>query len=313
MAFRAVHYFVLSILCLLVISCDSPKVENIYRKGGYFPWGLSNIPIAFLVSEWGGKPRIMASGWLIDGGNGKLFSAKHFSDAFMSNIVELGTNECKAFLGKRVYACVINRVPPLRDAVILDLLGSLDLSELPKPYKLSSTKLKIGDTVFVQGFHPHPAEITKSNESDGLLDWVLPILKNYYEVREANPERMKEIVFDSLEARVVDLDVHIKIDNQDTDPLGELKYKVNDYIQVATVRNHKFSFGGLSGGVVVRLNSRGTPEAVGIVTAEKPERLEYDKKGKLKSKPTQIVVSDTLLTTPIESVDDLYEHARQGR
>ena len=165
----------------------------------------------------------------------------------------------------------------------------------------------------MQGFHSHPAQVTESNRADGLKDTVVPILKKFYELRQADPEKMSEVVFDSLEARVVDLSAHIDISEQDSDPLGELKFSANEYIKVVTVRNHKFSFGGLSGGVVVRLNSQGEFEAVGIVTAERPERLDYDRDGKLERKPIRKIVSDTMLITPIESVKDLYEHARKQR
>lgn len=310
MSYRLILFML--IVVPLFCACDSPPVENVYRKEARFSGSL-NVPVAPIVVEWGGKPRVMGSTWLIDGGHSALFSAKHVTDTFINYTIELGANECKVFLAGKVYTCFIDRVPRLRDAVVINLLGLPNLAELPSAYKISTTKLKIGDTVFVQGFHPHPLEITKSNMADGLKDAVIPILKNFYELRQADPEKMSEIVFDSLEAKVVSINDHINIEDQDSDPLGKLKFDVNEYIKVITVRNHKFSFGGLSGGVLVRLNDQGALEAVGIVTAEKPERLEYDEKGKLKGGSDHIVVFDTILITPIESVKDLYEYARKGR
>jgi len=304
---------ILPLFLLLAISaCNSPPNENSYRKEGNYPSNI-NVPVAFLVSEWAGKPRVLASGWLIDGGNGTLFSAKHFSDVFVNNIVELGANECKVFLSGKVYSCAVVQVPPLRDAVVLKLLGPFSPEELPVPYKISTTKLKVGDKVFIQGFHPHSSEITKSNMADGLKDVIVPILKTFYDLREADPLKQRETVFDSLEATVVKIDDHVRINHQEDSSLDEVKFKKNEYIKVVTTRNHKFSFGGLSGGVVVRISDKGVPEAVGIVTAERPERLKYNKKGHLEGKPTLEIVSDTIDVTPIYTVKDLYEYARQGR
>ncbi|MEK7138902.1 MAG: hypothetical protein AAB799_01845 [Patescibacteria group bacterium] len=303
-------YILLSTFYFLVsIACGPPPVENIYRKEGYFNGGI-NASVALLVSEWAGKTRILASGWLIDGGNGVLFSAKHFSDAFMDGIVELGGSECKVFLNGRVYDCIVSQVPPLRDAVVLKLSGAFDPANLPRPYKIAKEKVKIGDKVFVQGFHPHPREITRSNARDGLKDMIIPILKDFYELRTADPLEQREIVFDSLEARVVAVNARVRINTEEQDPLGELKFKANRYIKVITARNHKFSFGGLSGGVVVRIDEKGEAEAVGIVTSEKPVRFGYDKKGNLLSKAERVAIYDTMAITPIDSVKDLYEYAR---
>lgn len=303
------------LLMLIVVvawGCNPPPVENIFRKESFFPGGI-NVPVAFLVSEWGGKEKVLASGWLIEGGNGTLFSAKHFTDVFMNNIIELGANECKVFLSSKVYSCVVVRVPPQRDAVVLKILGHFNSADLPVPYKISKTKLKTGDKVFIQGFHPHLFKITKSNLEDGFKDLIVPILATFYELRMADPTKQKEVVFDSLEATVVSLNEHITIDHQESDSSEELKLKTNEYIKVITAKNHKFSFGGLSGGVVVKLNNQGVLEAVGIVTAEIPERLRYNKKGELEGGSVHEVVSDTLFITPIGSVQDLYDYARKIR
>lgn len=270
-----------------------------------------NVPVAYLTSEWGGKPKVMASGWLIEGAEGVLFSAKHFSDVFINSFIELGGGECKAFIASRVYDCINVQVPPLRDAVVLKLLGSSDTVELPKPYKIFKGKLKVGDKLIVQGFHPHPAEITKLNKNDGLTDIFVPILKNYYEIRTADPLLQKEVVFDSLEVRIVDLNSKIRIDDDQNNPLGELKYEINTFIRATTARNHRFSFGGLSGGVALKLNEKGELEAVGIMTAERPVRFEYDKKGQVVDKTVKVAVFDEVMITPIDSVRELYEYARQ--
>ena len=143
---------------------------------------------------------------------------------------------------------------------------------------------------------------------------IVPIFKTFYGLREADPERQKEVVFDSLEAVVTGINEHIKIGAEhEQDVESGLKFGVNEYVKVVTKINHKFSFGGLSGGVVVRLNTQGIPEAVGILTAEDSVRLEYDKKGKLMNKKVKIYVSDTMFITPIYTVKDLYEYARTAK
>lgn len=295
-----------------LVSCDSPPTENIYRKEGRFSSAV-NAPVAFLSSEWAGKPRVMASGWLIDGGNGVLFSAKHFTDVFMGNVIELGSGECKAFMAGRVYSCMVVRLPPLRDAVVLKLQGNYMADSLPKPFKIATTKVKIGETLFIHGMHPHPREITESNKEDSVIDLLMPIMKDFYEVRTAEPEKQSEVSYDVLKSRVVSVNERIRINDQEGDPLEEVRYESNEYIKVITEKNHKFSFGGLSGGVVTRLNSNGEHEAVGIVTAEQPVRFEYDKKGLLVNKKEMVAVFDTILVTPIYSVEDLIEYARMVR
>ena len=96
----------------LSTACSPPPVENIYRKNGTFSGGL-NVPVALIVAEWGGKPRSMGSAWLIDGGHGALFTAKHVTDTLFNNTIELGANECRVFLGGKVYTCIVAQVSPL--------------------------------------------------------------------------------------------------------------------------------------------------------------------------------------------------------
>lgn len=292
-------------------ACGPPPVENIYRKGGYFPDGL-NVPVAPLVIEWAGKVRVMGSAWLIEGGEGVLFSAKHVTDALMGGQIELGGRECKIFLNSSAYDCIVVRVSPHKDAVVLKLASPFKSSELPKPYKIGTEGVRVGDWVSIQGFHLHPKEIRDANEREGFKDTVIPIFRTFYGLRFGNECVDTEVVFDSIRARVTGSDIHIQVDDQENNPMGKLKYAVNTYFGVTTLRNHKFSFGGLSGGVVFRSSEGGEPEVVGIITAEKPVKLEYDKEGNLIS-PCGMppMVADTIMVTPIESVTDLIEYAKQ--
>lgn len=305
---------------VFVYGCNAPSIENVYRKENRYPGGI-DVPVAFLVSEWGGKARVLASGWLIEGGNGTLLSAKHFTDVFMNNIVELGANECKIFLNSKVYSCVVVHVPPQRDAVVLKMFGHFNSADLPVPYKISKTKLKTGDKVFIQGFHPHPLEIIKSNEADGFKDLIVSIMKTFYELRMADPTKQKEVVFDNLEGRTMKPDPDAVKNSplfSDYEKKALLEYENDSYIKVRMNRDHKFSLGGLSGGVA--LNEK--EEAVGIITAQDILRFEYDKDGFLTDPHggNQEAVTrrekqlfDTIYVTPIESVQDLYDYARKMR
>lgn len=312
---RLSSYWLLTISywLLFVVGCGpSDEETNIYRRDRFFPGGL-NVPVALVVGEWAGKPRIMGSAWLIDGGNGALFTAKHVTDAFMNDTIELGGSECKLFLNGRVYDCFVDRVPPLRDAAVLRISSPVNLAELPKPYKISAEKivLNVGDKVSIQGLHPHLKEIRDANETEGFKDLVVPIFRTFYEQRFGNDCIDREVAFDNLEARIVKLNVRIRIDDQENDPMSELKYQENTYFQIITLRNHKFSFAGLSGGVAIRLNKNGEPEAIGTITAERPVEFDYDKQGDLISPCGSLpLVADTIAITPIEAVKDLVEYAR---
>ena len=77
------------LITVLTCGCGPPLEEDQYRTEGRFPGGL-NVPVALLTVEWAGKVRIMGSAWLIDHDGGVLLSAKHVTDAFMNDIIELG-------------------------------------------------------------------------------------------------------------------------------------------------------------------------------------------------------------------------------
>lgn len=312
---QAVVSFMLALsFWILTVSCKPPPVENVYRKESRFPDGIK-ASVALLTGEWAGKVRFIGSAWLIEGSRGGLFTAKHVIDSFFGKQISLGGRECKIFLNSRVYDCVVDRIAPLRDAAVLRIADQFNAAELPRPYRIASEQIKVGDEVFVMGFHLHPQEITEANEKEGFRDTIVPIFRTFYEQRFGNQCGVSEIVFDVLKAKVVRINERVIVDKEQMDdPLGKLKHLVNMYFRVVTERNHKFSFGGLSGGVAVRLNENGEPEAVGIITAEKPVELEYDEEGNLIS-PCGVspMVADTLVATPIESVADLVVYAKQMR
>lgn len=319
MRFRFAVSLSLFVLLLFFANCSPPPDLGIneFRKQGKFPTTV-DLPVAFIATEWAGKSRIRASGWLVDGANGVLMSAKHLSDTFMGDIIELGANECKVFLSGRVYTCVIVRVPPLRDAVLLKLLDFISLSELPKPYKISERELIIGSKVKIQGFHFHSAEIIESNKKDGFNDLIIPILKNFYDLRAVNPLDQKEVVFENLKGVVLKPDPDSIVNDPFLDQEQKkaiLEFENNSYIKVRADRDHKFSFGGLSGGVA--LNSR--DEVAGVITAQNIFRFEYGKRGMFFGPHGEVIVVprkqlfDTIYITPIKSVTDLVAFARNMR
>lgn len=316
---RLAFFAVIFALILFFTGCSpSPDLGiNEFRKQGKFPTTV-DLPVAFIATEWSGKSRIRASGWLVDGANGVLMSAKHFSDTFMGDIIELGASECKVFLSGRVYTCIIVKVQSTRDAVLLKLLDFVSPSELPEPYKISKKELATGDKVKIQGFHFHSREITESNKKDGINDLIIPVLESFYDLRAANPSNQSEVVFEDIKGVIVKPDPDSTINDPFLD--GEqkktiLEFENNLYIKVRTDRDHKFSFGGLSGGVA--LNSRN--EAVGVITAQDIFRFEYGKRSMFFGPHGEVIVVprkqlfDTIYVTPIKSVMDLVIAARDMR
>ncbi len=301
---------------LILSSCGPPPVENPYRKEMRYEGQSFDVPVGFLTSEWHGQVRILASGWLIEGGEGTLMSAKHFSDAFMKDLLDLGPSECKAFLNRKVYSCFAIRVPSVRDAVVLKLL---DYGKEPVgAYRISLSKPKIGDKLHIQGFHPHPPEIIESNLKDGFKDVQIPILKNFYELRGKQLKNTGEVVFDNLAATVIKPDPGALINNRlllPEEKRESLKYENDSYIKVLMDHDHKFSFGGLSGGVA--LNDSG--EAVGVITAQDILRFDSEeKKSKDEHHNFSIITRknqkfDIIYITPIGSVMDIVNYARLTR
>ncbi|PIR88878.1 MAG: hypothetical protein COU07_04085 [Candidatus Harrisonbacteria bacterium CG10_big_fil_rev_8_21_14_0_10_40_38] len=314
---RFVLFPILALCFLILTSCKPPQEEkNTFRREGRFKGGL-NVPVAFLVNELAGQPRILASGWLIEGSEGILFSAKHFTDDFMGKTIELGKGECKAFIKNMVFNCSVLRVPPIRDAVVLELRGPqayLDL--LPKPYQISYEKINYGDTLVIQGLHPHPLFISELNESEGFKDYSIPILRDYYEARMADPAQQMEVVFDGrLKGIVVKPDPAAVLRNpllSDEGKKAMLQYENDSYLKVIIDRDHKFSFGGLSGGVALK-----NGKAVGVITAQDPFRFELDKKGFLfvpgQGRVFNIKAQhfDVIYITPIGSVKELAEYGKR--
>ncbi|MEK9180449.1 MAG: hypothetical protein AAB897_03495 [Patescibacteria group bacterium] len=287
---------VLLLIAVLISATACGKTPEPRRKSYNHTW--PQRPVALVVAEWNGRPYIIASAFSIDE-SGRFFTAKHFTDELFS----LGIETCTLFYNGSVYEASVAKIPPLRDAAALTINGKFDPSPYPMPYKRTARKLKVGEKVFIEGFHPHPFYIREANAAEGFPDTVISILKDYYGIEMHDKNRESEIVSDRLEARVLATREKIKLAGKD-DEWGKVKDDINYYIKVKTDRNHKFSFGGLSGGPVT--NGRG--ELIGLITAEQVVRMEFDDRGMLINPfAAQFkAVSDTTYVTPIEEILDLY-------
>ncbi len=250
---------------------------------------------------------VLASGFVVDRQKGIFMTAKHFTDAVEGS----GSDSFKLFTNGMAYDAYVMKVPPLRDAALVRLEGKFDPKDISAPYHLASVPLKKGDTVFFQGMHPHPCPVRNSNAADGFPDIIVPILKDYYGIMMRDCLHESEIVFDDLESNVVDLNSHILLNAAEKDAkLGRILYDANFYYRLKTKRNHKFSFGGLSGGPA--LNAK--RELVGLNTAEEAARFKFTpepQKEKNSSAGIKIEkVEDTLFITPIGTVQDLFDYAK---
>lgn len=285
----------LPLFLFFALSCGkhSEELENAY------PHPAPRSPVALVVAEWNGKPRVLASAFLVDREKGIFLTAKHFTD----ELVATSGARCKLFFNGRIFAAQVAKVPPLRDAAAVKISGNFDQASFPEPYKVFSGKLRIGEKVFVEGLHPHPFRVRERNLNEGHKDAVVPILKSYYGIVSLDKNREAEIVADRLEAEVIKDKAKIQLGEDRKNQWDELRNSANDYVKIRTRLDHKFSFGGLSGGAVT--NARG--ELIGIITAEGPARLEFDKNGYLRGDSFFVrIVFDTVYATPITGLENFH-------
>jgi hypothetical protein len=283
---------------------------------------------AFLAIEWSGKPYIVASGFLIDKEKGVFLTAKHFTDS----VGDLGANTCKLFFNGIVYDAYVIKVPPLRDAAAIRISGAFDSSRFPEPLPISKSNLEIGQDIMIEGYHIHSYRIRASNADDGLFNTLIPIMRDYYMIPMNDLRKESEVVFEILNGEITGLEekVNIKTENGGSwdQGLKDIRYESNTYIQVRTERNHKFSFGGLSGTVATTIEE-GEKRIAGLITAEAMLRLDYDEDGFLvnpddNNEPnenedsnlrdaTLTTIADTISITPIGALNDLRDYVRSIR
>lgn len=308
----------LVLFCWFLIACNPPPELNLneYREENRFPQDFQSTG-AFLVLEWNGrKPWIMASGNLVDREKGIFRTAKHFTDAFGS----LGVDYCKVFFNGKVYRATLVKVPPIRDAALIKLLPPFSADDFPELLPTASETSKLGDEIYIQGFHPHTYYLREENKKDGFPDKDIRIFETYYGQITKDMSKESQVVFDNLKGKRVAPDPESIRKNRfltDEQKVASLEFENDRYIKVLMARDHKFSFGGLSGGVAS--NDKG--EAVGVITAQDILRFEFDEHGFFFIPgvgPAEVAeikkqLWDTIYVTPIDSIKDLDEYIRNIR
>jgi len=258
---------------------------------------------AFMVIERGGLPMIMASGSLENKEEGLFSTAKHFTDELNA----MGINRFKIFFNSKIYDAELARVSYLHDATLVRIVSPFSPENFMDPRPIATERPKIGQKVYLKGFHPHPFRIRQENEAEGFPDTVMDVLTDYYGVVMFDPRKETQIVFDNLEGEVIPYDPNPLVSNAK-------EYENEGFIKVRMARDHKFSFGGLSGGMVMDE----TGEVVGIITAQDIYRFEFDERGRFVDPDENVGVKvvtgqffDTIYVTPMDSISDLYEYARK--
>lgn len=227
-------------------------------------------PVASIVVVWGNDTKGNGSGFLVNREEGIFMTADHVVDAMR----KYGKSSADLFFNGKMYKAVVLKVLSLDDAALMQIVCSREALRaaavhFPDPFAIASAEIGIGDGAIIMGIHAHPQLIRESNKNSGIPDRVLPIAFQYYKITQKDVTKEKEMVFDSLMSVAVRLNEHapsIEPENSAKyDPFEVIRDSANTYTHVKTARDHKFSFGGLSGGPV--LNDRG--ELVGIVTKER--------------------------------------------
>jgi hypothetical protein len=260
--------------------------------------------IAWIPVEWNGKlihSSGYGSGFLVNKDEGLFFTNKHVSDVFDS----LGQGSQQIFFNGVVYSAKFERALQLVDTALVRIDETFNSSDFPDPLPFATEELMIGDKVFVEGFHPHPYMIRLSDKNDGIEFPLLSIFKDYYRMGTIHLEREREVVFEKLEAEVTELDKKISINNGERYSLvQDLRNRTNLYVEIRTLKDHKFSFGGLSGTRVVNENN----EIVGIFAAGPTMEIDPDTVQELPGGARiSEIVHKTAYIIPIQYVEELMQ------
>lgn len=312
---KAKYKFNILILCVIAASCSlslSCNVKsNVSNQKGcqYGPLAQDfKTDVAWIVMEWNCKPSGYGSGFLVDRERGAFYTNKHVSNQFDA----YGKGSHKIFFNGKVYNVEIVKVSPLSDAALIRITDDFDPLEFPEPAPFAQQKSKEGDDVFIGGFHPHPYSLIEANKTEGYDERLVPIYGEYYNMGTRQLDKRQEVVFESMRGKVTGIDMtwedimkrRRKYESAEgfTESLGN---KINFFHEIRVFKDHKFSFGGLSGSP--SRNAKG--EITGITTRQNTERFEYDKeelerKGSVSAKH----VWDDVYITPIEAVADLVQY-----
>lgn len=262
-------------LALFLSNCGNGREQdNIKDAPATYHQDFSDN-VALIAIERNGVLWTSSSGFVTDKEKGLVTSAKHAVS------VE-GKNSGKIFLNGKVYDGTLIQTPAAIDAGKFQITSRFDPRDLPEPYKIGPA-VKKGDKVFVKGLHPHSPELQEEK-------MLVPILSDYYKT----PWEPREYVLDILEATVVEPSMVGTYNMAPKKGNGNENDMAAVYLQLKTKEDHRFSFGGLSGGPVV--NERN--ELVGIVAQEIQAYYELTYKG-LAYHPW-----DTIFVVPIEQLEE---------
>lgn len=289
------------ILLAIFVSCDSKPNISKQKEGCQYGSVVQDFKtdVAWIVMEWNCKPGGWGSGFLIDKEHGAFYTNKHVVNEFNS----YGKGSHKIYFNGKFYNAEVVKVPPLRDAAVVRITDVFDPTEFPEPVSFATERVKRGDKVFIEGFHPHPHLIIESNKTEGYNERIVPVWDMYYNLGTRNLDKKLEIVFEQISGKVVDLNAPAHFGDA-SDTIDRTKELSNTYTMVKADKDHKFSFGGLSG--TVARNIKG--EIVGIFTLGPEE--EFEKEEKIGNIQFMKRVFKTFGFTPIESVADLRQYLR---
>ena len=283
--------FIFASLLIVTAGCNDPierRELNKYKAQNRYVEKQDLVTqTAFLAMEVDGKLRYdfqgnleegsYASGFLISKKKGLFKTAYHFAE----HLGENGFDWCRLFINGRVYRAELYRALSNRDSAVIKIIDNFSETDFPEAPVFSSRKVKVGDKIFIEGYHPHPYYIRLKDQESGKKFQIIPLLKNYYQTVNMDKEDYTEVVYEVLEAEVMAVDKswadllrEIKDKNSSKDNLQvTLENQIQNFFVIRTEGDHLFSFGGLSGTVIK--NDRG--EVVGEVTAgpalQKEERI----------------------------------------
>lgn len=218
----------------VLIACGPPKDHlTDYQKTRTYPIeGKCVEPVAAVVIERNGRfdvQRATGSASLEIKETGIFSTANH--------VVFLDT-EYKLFFCGRVYKARRILDPGISDVGFLKITDSFDPATFPEPYELAES-VQRGEPVFIRGIHMHPEKL-----QEGKI--IHHIVREYYGLTDT-----AEFVYDDLSALITEKDVLIPNSSFENQEMGGLGDVVLNNFSARAIHDHKFSFGGLSGGPTV--------------------------------------------------------------
>jgi len=216
--------------------------------------GVFKEPVAAVVVERNGRFDVAAmtgSAFLRDKNRGIFATAKHVVEKEL---------EYKLYFCGKVYRATRELDGGITDVGFLIINDSFNPSDFPEPYPLAED-VKEKERAFIRGIHLHPEDLQKDKIIHQILD-------EYYDINLGtifnNRYQEQEFVYDSLLAKVVKLDVILRNSSVRDRANDGLNNVIQLNFALKAEDDHKFSFGGLSGGPA--LNDRG--EVIGINSNE---------------------------------------------